>query len=68
MVRELLNHVKVPTGETLSYPVIPDDVRLPNENAFILSNMCKEANTIVLNNLKTNNKHFISDKTYKQGN
>ena len=68
MVRELLNYVRVMTGERLPYPVIPDDIRLPNKNSFILSNVCKEANIIVLNDLKTNNKHFISDKTYKQGN
>ncbi len=67
-VQELLNHVRVPTGERFSYPVIRDDIRLPNANAFILSNMCKESNILLLNNLKTSNMHFSSDKTFRQGN
>ncbi len=39
VIRKLLNHVTGPIGETLSYPVVPDNIRLPRENAFILSNM-----------------------------
>lgn len=63
MVLELLSHVKGAIGERVSYPVISDGISLPIENAFILSSMCKEANVLVSNNLMTNNKHFISEKT-----
>ena len=54
--------------DEFSYPCIPDDVMFPNDNAFILSGICKETQLIVLNNLKTPTKHFMSNKTYRKGN
>ncbi len=41
-VRSLLEQDEVPGMENFSYPVLSDDVPLPNENAFILSSVCKE--------------------------
>ncbi len=50
-----------------SYPVLADQVQMPNENAVILLGICKEAKMLVLNNLKTPYKCFASDKTFKKG-
>ena len=57
----------MPDFDEYSYPVLPDEVNVPNENAFILSGICKECNLVLINNLKTNSKHFESKKTYRKG-
>ena len=51
---------ELPDIDNYSYPVLPDDVQLPNENAFILSSVCKESGLLVLNNLQTPTNHFVS--------
>ena len=56
------------TSNALSYPYIPDDVTTPNDNAYVLTTICKDHDLVVINNLKTSSKHFASNKTYKQGN
>ncbi len=66
-VLSLLDQDKVPGMENFSYPVLPDNVPLPNENAFILSSVCKESELLVLNILEKPTNHFKSKKTYKQG-
>lgn len=66
-VRELLSVVEVPNCDYVSYPVIPDDVPVPSENAFILSSICQETNMLVLNNVKFGVHHFRSNKTYRKG-
>ena len=66
-VRELLSAVDVPNCDSVSYPVMPDDVHVPSENAFILSSICQESNMLVLNNLKFGVHHFQSNKTYRKG-
>ena len=60
-VREISN------SEEFSYPTIPDDVNTPNDNAYVLTTLCKDNDLLVINNLRTYNKHFVSNKTYKQG-
>ena len=67
LVRELSERVKLADGTNYSYPYLPDDVRVPNDNALILSNVCVETGMVLVNNLKTPTKHFFSDKTYKKG-
>ena len=52
--------------DTLSYPLIPDEFVTPSDNAFMLSTICQDNDLLVINNLKTDNKHFVSGKTYKK--
>ena len=51
----------------LSYPVIPDPVRVANDNASALFGICAEEKMVILNNLKTSQYHFPGDLTYRQG-
>ncbi len=67
-VRDLLKNVEIQNRDYFSYPTVADDVRVPSENAFIMLNICKDANMIVLNNIKTQKKHFVSNNTYIKGN
>ena len=67
LVHELSNNVELPNHESYSYPVVPDDIRVSNDNALILSNICKESRMLMLNNLKTPVRHFIGKKTYRKG-
>ncbi len=67
LARELPERVKLPDSINYSYPYLPDDVRLPNDNALILSNICVETGMLLVNNLKTPTDHFYSDKTYRKG-
>ncbi len=46
-VRQQLSFVEVPLCDSVSYPVMPDDVNVPSENAFILSSICQETNMLV---------------------
>ena len=57
----------ISNNDNFTYPNLPDDVITPNDNGNLLSTICKDHDLIVINNLKTSNKHFVSDKTYKQG-
>lgn len=63
-VRYLLNDCE---DNMLSYPVISDDIGHANDNAEILTAICKDNGLLVLNNLRTLNKHFTSNKTYRKG-
>ena len=65
--RELPSLVELPGSDNYTYPDVPDDVRLPNENAFILSGVCQASKLVLINNLKTPAKHFMSSKTYRKG-
>ena len=58
---------EISNTEEFSYPVLPDDVNTPNDNACVLAAICKDHNLLVINNLRTYSKHFVSNKTYKQG-
>ena len=65
-VRDLLiNRVEAPKCRMYSYPTIPDDVRNPNDNAYMLSTLCMNSNLLVINNLKTTN-HLFRGKTYRK--
>ena len=66
--RELPRLIELPDSNLYSYPVLADDVQVPNDNAFILSTICKESGLLLVNNLKTPSKHFLSNKTYRKGN
>ena len=68
LARELPSLSEVPNHDQYSYPVLPDEINVPNDNAFILSSMCKESKLLLLNNLKTPKKHYISGKTFRKGN
>lgn len=67
LARELPERVELPDSVNYSYPYLPDDVRVPNDNALILSNICMETGMVLVNNLRTPTKHFCSDKTYRKG-
>lgn len=51
----------------LSYPVIPDPVRVANDNASALFGICAEEKMVILNNMKIPQYHFPSALTYRQG-
>ena len=53
--------------EQCSYPNVPDLIRTTNNNASALLGICIEGNLIMLNNLKTRDKHFPSKLTFRQG-
>ena len=67
-VRNLPRLSDLSNNEMYTYPTIPDPVERPNDNAYILSSFCVECKLLVLNNLKVNEKHFVSKKTYRKGN
>ena len=50
-----------------SYPVLPDDVQYPNDNASVLNTICIDSELLVVNNLKTPQQHFVSKKTFRRG-
>ena len=54
-------------AQHLSYPDIPDPVRSANDNAIALFGICVEENMAVVNNLKSQQNHFKSNLTYRQG-
>lgn len=39
---------------------------MPNENAIVLSAICKEAETVMLNNVNIGVEHFTSSKTHRK--
>lgn len=60
-VRDILN-----SDDVFTYPSVPDNVTNPNNNAYILATICKDNELLVINNLKTDTKHFVSEKTYRK--
>lgn len=64
-VRELAKLYELP-NMTISYPDIEDDVARMNDNAEFLSTICLENKLLVLNNLKTGDRHFMCGKTYRK--
>lgn len=52
----------------LSYPEIPDQINVPNENANTMSTLCVEHNLVVVNNLKYDENLFKSKLTYRKRN
>ena len=65
---EAVSELPVALGlEQCSYPDVPDQIRAPNDNASALLGVCVEENLLLLNNLKSGNKHFPSKLTFRQG-
>ncbi len=62
-VRDILSN---DTCGVFTYPSVPDNVTNPNDNALILATMCKDNDLLLINNLKTDTKHFVSEKTYRK--
>ena len=67
-VRNMLALSNIPDVSMYEYPIIPDEISTPNNNAYILSNLCIDNNLLVLNNLKTHDNYFPSKKTFKKRN
>lgn len=64
-VRELAQLYELP-DVTISYPIIEDDIARMNDNAELMATICLENRLIVLNNLKTGDRHFLGGKTYRK--
>ncbi len=65
-VRHLLPAGSKSKVDDLSYPLISDDVNVQNDNENILSTICSDNQLIVINNLKTRDRHFTGNKTFKR--
>ncbi len=65
-VKDLLVSPNTSHEDELLYPVIVDDVNVPNDNAEILSAICVENSMIVVNNLKCKEKHFLGNNTFRR--
>ena len=65
-VRDLLAHIKSSDLNQYTYPVVSDNVSVANDNAAIMSTICTDNDLLVVNNLRTFDKHFVSDKTYRK--
>ncbi len=63
--RDLADMYELP-GMDISYSVIDDDVGHMNDNAEFLSAICMNSKLVVLNNLKTPQRHFISGKPFRK--
>ena len=53
-------------GDELSYPFVADDIIVPNDNGQLLSAICVENSMVVVNNLKSEQKHFLGNKTFRR--
>lgn len=62
-IRNLLVKSEIPDSHLYTYPAIPDNVSVANENAYILGTICSDNDLLVLNNL-TNS--FKDGKTFKK--
>ena len=58
-VKNLLTSLNVSNGDELSYPFVADDVIVPKDNVQLLSAICVEKSMVVVNNLKSEQKHFL---------
>uniref|UniRef100_A0A0P4VRG8 Reverse transcriptase domain-containing protein n=1 Tax=Scylla olivacea TaxID=85551 RepID=A0A0P4VRG8_SCYOL len=65
-VKDLLAPLNVSNSDELSYPFVADDINVPNDNAQLLSAICVENSMLVMNNLKTEQKHFLGNKTFRR--
>lgn len=64
-LREILSLIERLNTEEYSYLKIKDDVAVANENAKLLSSICIDM--LVMNDLKSGDKHFAGNKTYQKG-
>ena len=65
-VKNLLAPLNVSNGDELSYPFVADDVSVPNDNAQLLSAICVENSMVDVYNLKSEQKHFLGNKTFRR--
>ncbi len=56
----------IPDAQLYTYPIIPDDVRIANDNAFVLGTICSDNGLLVLNNLSTPSRYFRGGRTFKK--
>ena len=67
-VKDLMVPFNASDKDSVSYPVIADDINVPNDNAVLLSAVCNRNSMVVVNNLKYRRKHFLGKRTFrKQG-
>ena len=66
-VRELVNLIKCLDSSEITYPMIYDDVNVPNDNDELLFTICAD-NDLVLNNLLYDSKQFPGKKTFRKCN
>lgn len=67
-VRNLTVKSEIPDSHLYAYPLLPDDVSVANDNAYILGTICSDNDLLVLNNLSTPTKVFSGGKTFKRKN
>ena len=67
-VRNLPIKSKIPDAHLYTYPSLPDDVTIANDNAYVLGTICSDNNLLVLNNLSNVTKLFRGGKTFKKKN
>ncbi len=69
-VKDLVVPLNESDNDNLSYPVIADDINVPNDNAVLLSAICTENSMVVvnnlINNLKYKSKHFLGKMTFRR--
>ena len=65
-VKDLTVPFNASDKESVSYPVIADDINVPNDNAVFLSAVCNENSMLVVNNLKYQKKHFLGKRTFRR--
>ena len=61
------NELSESAGGLFSYPSIPDPVAVPTDSAKVLAGLCTDLQLLVVNDLCTPNKNFLSNLTYRQG-
>ena len=65
-VSQLLVQQNLTIEDGWSYPEIPDDVNISNDNADLLSALCVDNSMVVVNNLKYQHRHFPGNKTFRR--
>ena len=65
-VQELPARAEIPDAIHYTYPRIPDPVAAPNDNAIAMAALCVSEGLVVVNNLKTPDKYFPSNLTYRK--
>ena len=67
-VRNLPIKSEIPDSHLYTYPAIPDDVPVANDNAYVLGTICSDNDLLVVNNLSTPSNFFRGGKTFKKKN
>ena len=67
-VRNLPIKSEIPDSHLYTYPAIPDDVPVANDNAYVLGTICSDNDLLVVNNLSTPSTFFRGGKTFKKKN